>query len=232
MYKSEDRLVIVQEQISEPKLFPYLCQQRQYLSENQIMQVTKQLLDLLVFTHGLGIAHSQLSSEYIHVLHMDPLSIEITVSGYQFACLETIGLSSSLSPISIKKPSLSKLNCQTPAPQNEFSDLVSIGIIVFMLLVGVAPFQNKNMKKLIEEARVGYISFSHPHWKLVSPQAQAFVKTLTARRVVTAQSLRLLQNDPWFRSPISNSPLSIDIHADLRKFNLLCHFEMLIEHIP
>jgi hypothetical protein len=100
-----------------------------------------------------------------------------------------------------------------------------------MLLVGEAPFKGKNMKKLIEEARIGYISFSHPHWKIVSPQAQAFVKTLTARKGVTAQSLRLLQNDPWLRSPISNSPLPIDIHADLRKFNLLCHFELLILQI-
>jgi serine/threonine protein kinase len=91
----------VQEPTSEPKLFPYLCQQRQYLSENQIMQVAKQLLDLLVFTHSLGISHGNLSSECIHVLYIDPLNIEITVSGYQHACLETIGLSSSLSPISI-----------------------------------------------------------------------------------------------------------------------------------
>ena len=59
---------------------------------------------------------------------------------------------------------------------------MSIGIIIFMLLVGLAPFQGKSSRKLMDEARVGYISFTHDHWKLVSPEAREFVKKITQQR--------------------------------------------------
>lgn len=42
-------------------------------------------------------------------------------------------------------------------------DLMSVGIIIYMLLVGDAPFLGKSSRKLIDEARVGYISFTHMH---------------------------------------------------------------------
>jgi hypothetical protein len=49
--------------------------------------------------------------------------------------------------------------------------------------MGVLPFQGKKREKLIEEARIGYISFNHQHWRLVSPEAQEFVKRAMNRQI-------------------------------------------------
>jgi hypothetical protein len=37
----------------------------------------------------------------------------------------------------------------------------------------------------MDEARVGYISFTHDHWRLVSIEAKEFVKKITKRQVST-----------------------------------------------
>ena len=60
------------------------------------------------------------------------------------------------------------------------ADLMSVGIILYMLLVGNPPFQGKSSKKLIEEARVGYISFTYMQ-RHVSQEAKDFVKKLSQK---------------------------------------------------
>ena len=52
--------------------------------------------------------------------------------------------------------------------ENIKCDLTSVGIIMYMLLVGLSPFSGKSSRKLMEEARVGYLSFTHSLWKQVS----------------------------------------------------------------
>ena len=102
---------------------------------------------------------------------------------------------------------------------------MSIGIITFMLLVGMAPFQGKSSRKLMEEARVGYISFTHPHWRVVSAEAKEFVKKITSRQICDGNSLRLFLNDPWIvtrgKPNAQRTALSIDILDNLKKFNVL-----------
>lgn len=44
-------------------------------------------------------------------------------------------------------------------------DLMSVGIIIYMLMIGMAPFQGKSSMKLMEEAQVGYIGLNHPLWR-------------------------------------------------------------------
>ncbi len=102
---------------------------------------------------------------------------------------------------------------------------MSIGIIVFMLLVGLPPFQGKSSRKLMEEARVGYFSFTHPLWRNVSVQARDFVKKLTSRQICNETSLRSYLSDPWLmnmnKPNMKRTSLSIDILDNLKKFNVL-----------
>jgi hypothetical protein len=42
---------------------------------------------------------------------------------------------------------------------------MSVGIIIYMLMIGMAPFQGKSSMKLMEEAQVGYIGLNHPLWR-------------------------------------------------------------------
>lgn len=114
------------------------------------------------------------------------------------------------------------------------SDLMSIGIIIFMLLVGMAPFQGKSSRKIMEEARVGYISFTHLH-RHVSVEAKEFVKKLTARQQASPSFLHAFLHDPWItkmsKPNVLRQALSIDILDNLKKFNILNQFEILVNQV-
>lgn len=154
------------------------------------MQVAKQLLEVLVSAKALGLSHCRLDSDCIHVTSLDfrDDKIEIEVTGFEKVHLEKLGVygDADMSADAPVDNVLCKLhNFGAMSERNNDggvkSDLMSIGIIIFMLLVGLAPFQGKSSRKLMEEARVGYISFTHQHWSLVSPEAKEFVKKMTGR---------------------------------------------------
>ena len=41
------------------------------MSENQVMQVAKQLLEVLIYAKSLGLSHCRLDSDCIHVSNLD-----------------------------------------------------------------------------------------------------------------------------------------------------------------
>jgi serine/threonine protein kinase len=71
IYNSPNRLVYLQPHQKNQKLFPYICKQKQYLSENQVMQVAKQLLEVLIYAKSLGLSHCRLDSDCIYVSNLD-----------------------------------------------------------------------------------------------------------------------------------------------------------------
>lgn len=109
------------------------------------------------------------------------------MSGFEKIHFEMLGVDSDLhsraNSIGEKTPRkmLSFTGFQANEKENVVNaDLMSVGIILYMLLVGNPPFQGKSSKKLIEEARVGYISFTYMH-RHVSQEAKDFVKKLSQK---------------------------------------------------
>lgn len=120
-------------------------------------------------------------------------TIKIEVDGFEKLHLETMGLKVEAQIDSIVKVSL-KPSGQSARNDEDFnnirSDLISVSIIMFMLLVGTLPFSGNSSRKLLEEAQVGYFSFTHPLWKQVSPQARDFIKRVTQRQICSPTSLQ------------------------------------------
>jgi hypothetical protein len=139
---------------------------------------------LLVYAQRHEVSHQRLTPDCIYVKDLDfkEDTIAIEVDGFDKLYLETMGLSVEAQMDSIIKVSIR----QTPRSaryEEEFdnirADLTSVSIVMFMLLVGIMPFSGNSSRKLLEEAKVGYFSFTHPLWKQVSPSARDFIKRIT-----------------------------------------------------
>jgi hypothetical protein len=67
---------------------------------------------------------------------------------------------------------------------------------------------------------------------MVSPEAKEFVKKLTSRQICNDSTFKSFLIDPWIvqrsKPTASKTSLSIDIHDNLKKFNMLNQFEFLI----
>lgn len=98
--------------------------------------------------------------------------------------MEKIGLKIETQFDSIVKLIVGEKGLSARQPENYDTiraDLMSVGIVMFMLLVGTLPFSGNSSRKLLEEAQVGYFSFTHPLWRQVSPSAKDFIKRMTQR---------------------------------------------------
>ena len=79
-------------------------------------------------------------------------------------------------------------------PHDERCDLWSVGVIVYILLVGYPPFVGENQVDLFKKIRTGDYRFFKNHWKDISDDAQQLVRGLLVvdpdQRWTAKQSLR------------------------------------------
>jgi hypothetical protein len=54
-----------------------------------------------------------------------------------------------------------------------------LGYLIYTLLSGDTPWQSRTNKRLFEATASGYVSFTSPMWKKITPEALSFVKRLT-----------------------------------------------------
>jgi hypothetical protein len=59
----------------------------------------------------------------------------------------------------------------------------------------------------MEEARVGYLSFTHPLWRKVSQEAVEFIKKITARQIYSYPCLEIYKTDVWFQQIVKNQSM-------------------------
>jgi hypothetical protein len=57
-------------------------------------------------------------------------------------------------------------------------DVRCVGYLIYNLIAGESPWQSRIGKRLQEATQSGYVSFTNPLWKRVSPEALQFVKRL------------------------------------------------------
>jgi calcium-dependent protein kinase len=61
---------------------------------------------------------------------------------------------------------------------NNKCDLWSVGVITYIALSGVPPFNGSSDKDIIAAIRAGKPGFSEPVWKSISDAAKEFIKKL------------------------------------------------------
>lgn len=79
-------------------------------------------------------------------------------------------------------------------PHDASADLWSIGVILFVLLVGYPPFMEANQRALFHKVRLGEYQFFEPDWEGISDDAKDLVSKLLivdpACRLTARQALR------------------------------------------
>jgi calcium/calmodulin-dependent protein kinase I len=86
-------------------------------------------------------------------------------------------------------------------PHDQRVDLWSVGVVIFVLLVGYPPFLDENQNKLFQKIRNGEWEFVEEDWKQISNDAKDLIKGL-------------LVVDPADRCSISDCLRSAWIHED------------------
>ena len=145
-YRKLERFYFVLEYIPNGNLKSFLLNNRKILTQKQLKKIMLELSTAVLFLHSVGIIHRDLKPENVLICKKD--NGEITVKLIDFGFSRVLGkldnLKEAYGTFSYASPEI--LN---KTPYNFKTDIWSLGVIFYLIIVGVHPF-GENEKDLKE----------------------------------------------------------------------------------
>ncbi|XP_056365896.1 death-associated protein kinase 2-like isoform X2 [Oenanthe melanoleuca] len=214
-------VVLVLELISGGELFDFIAQ-KEMLSEEEAIEFLGQILSGVQYLHARLIAHFDLKPENIMLQEKDVPKPWIKIIDF--------GLAQQL-----EDGTTFKSLCGTPQyiapevinyePLSPATDMWSIGVITYILLSGLSPFQGETDAETLSNVVAGAYEFEERCFSQTSEMAKDFIRQLLLqepqRRMTAAECLA----HPWIKplsrkQALSRSRSSINMR-NFRKFNAL-----------
>ncbi|KAI8065946.1 kinase-like domain-containing protein [Gongronella butleri] len=193
LYESKDAIYIVTRLATGGELFQQLLDKGSY-TERDAARLVKQILEGLLYLHGLDIVHRDIKPENLLFATKSPdAPLLITDFG--------------LSKIMKNHDDVLMTACGTPgyvAPEvllqkghGKPVDIWSVGVITFVMLCGYTPFYGEDQAALFESIMSGKYEFDEEYWSDISKNAKSFIDGLLMfnpeKRLTAKQALE----HPW-----------------------------------
>eukprot|EP00924_Labyrinthula_sp_SR-Ha-C_P005094 maker-scaffold_1-snap-gene-21.49-mRNA-1 protein AED:0.02 eAED:0.02 QI:0/0.66/0.5/1/1/1/4/59/576 len=224
--RERDRLGIVMDLMEGRELFERIVERKKY-TERDAAQLMKKLVNGIKQLHDHNILHRDLKPENL-VFASEGEDAEIKISDFGLGCVtnwpdvhhSVVGTPNYVAPEVVTLDQRGPL--YTPACD------VSLGIILYILLVGYPPFFHENPRELFRIIRSGKFSFHQKHWSGISQLA----KDLISKMLVVNVEKRITTNEilahPWFTSETLEAGTGGNLTStitNLKKLNLKRRFK-------
>ncbi|XP_061343250.1 CBL-interacting serine/threonine-protein kinase 1 isoform X1 [Gastrolobium bilobum] len=188
---SKTKIYMVLEYVTGGELFDKIAYKGK-LNEGEGRKMFQQLIDGVSYCHNKGVFHRDLKLE--NVLVDAKGNIKITDFGL------------SALPQHFRADGLLHTTCGSPnyvAPEilanrgydGATSDAWSCGVILYVILTGYLPFDDRNLAVLYQKIFKGDVQI--PKW--LSPGAQNMIKRILDPNPVTRITMAGIKEDPWFK---------------------------------
>ncbi|PSN45244.1 hypothetical protein C0J52_07001 [Blattella germanica] len=169
---------LVLEHVSGGELFDYLVKKGR-LTPKEARRFFRQIISALDFCHSHSICHRDLKPEN---LLLDEKN-NIKIADFGMASLQPAG-------------SMLETSCGSPhyaCPEVIRADVWSCGVILYALLVGALPFDDDNLRQLLEKVKRGV--FHIPHF--VPPDCQNLLRGMIEVNPEKRLTLADINRHPW-----------------------------------
>ncbi|XP_038052983.1 serine/threonine-protein kinase BRSK2-like [Patiria miniata] len=187
VYENRKYLYLVLEHVSGGELFDYLVRKGR-LTPREARKFFRQIISAIDFCHCHSICHRDLKPEN---LLLDEKN-NIRVADFGMASLQ---LDQSLLETSCGSPHYA---CPEVIRGEKYdgrrADVWSAGVILYALLVGALPFDDDNLRNLLEKVKRGV--FHIPHF--VPPDCQNLLRGMVETHAEKRLTISQIQRHPWF----------------------------------
>lgn len=174
VYESEadQAVLLVMELCTGKELFERLAERRWY-SEFDAARVARQMLDAVSYLHSQNICHRDLKLEnWIYENPTQEARLKLCDFGFGQIVEPSVQLTATLGSLFYLAPEVLEGSYGLPC------DMWSIGVIVYMLLSGVPPFDGKTDEAVMQKIRQGRFVSTGKRWEAISETAKHFVRSL------------------------------------------------------
>ncbi|XP_036412305.1 death-associated protein kinase 2-like [Colossoma macropomum] len=219
VFESRAEVVLVVELIRGGELFDFIAE-KENLMENDAIEFLKQILKGVAFMHSKQIAHFDLKPENIMLSDKKAEHPEIKIIDF--------GLAQRLTPAEEYR-SL----CGTPQyiapevinyePLSTASDMWSIGVITYILLSGMSPFQGDSDEETLRNIVDMKYEFEDQYFSQTSDMAKDFIEKLLVKDPSDRMTAEECLLHPWIkpltRKQAANRSRSSINMKNFKKFN-------------
>ncbi|XP_053742688.1 serine/threonine-protein kinase BRSK2 isoform X1 [Synchiropus splendidus] len=187
VYENKKYLYLVLEHVSGGELFDYLVKKGR-LTPKEARKFFRQIMSALDFCHSHSICHRDLKPEN---LLLDEKN-NIRIADFGMASLQ---VGDSLLETSCGSPHYA---CPEVIRGEKYdgrkADVWSCGVILFALLVGALPFDDDNLRNLLEKVKLGV--FHMPHF--IPPDCQNLLRGMIEVDASKRLTLEKIQKHTWY----------------------------------
>ena len=194
IFENQDYIYIVMENLSGGDLFTYLEKRNFELPEKRAKILSHQVATALYYLHSFGVAHRDLKPENILMVSDDDDS---DLKIVDFGLSKIIGPNeSSLDPFGTLSYVAPEVLLQKPYGKEV--DLWSLGVISYLLLSRVLPFDEEEDKEIARQTIQDAPDFSFEPWDQVTDDAKDICKRLLEKNRQKRLSLEDTLQHRWF----------------------------------
>jgi calcium/calmodulin-dependent protein kinase I len=196
-YEEDETFYLVMEYMAGGDVFDNIVKMTSY-TEKDARDLTVKLLKAVSSIHKAGIAHRDIKPQNL-LLSSKENNANIKIGDFGFA--RRVHTPESLTT-RVGTPTYVAPEILKNIPHDQRADLWSIGVVIFVLLVGYPPFLEEKQSDLFAKIRAGDWKFVETDWAHISLDAKALIKGLLVtdpkERWSLEESLRCrwIQQDP------------------------------------
>jgi serine/threonine protein kinase len=211
VFETKRIIYMVLELVEGGELFNHIVN-NQRLSEPEARYLFRQIVEGVHHLHSRGIVHRDLKPENLLLAHRkgpappgaaptSPFIVKIS----DFGLSKVLGfdkMSQKMGTVCGTPQYLAPeviMHASTKEGYQAHIDMWALGVILFVMLCGYAPFDDSNQASLFDQIRKGQYTFDERYWSNISAEAKDLVTRLMCvdptKRISSADALQ----HPWLR---------------------------------
>ncbi|XP_033260459.1 serine/threonine-protein kinase 33 [Orcinus orca] len=208
VFETPKKMYLVMELCEDGELRGIL-NRKGHFSENETRWIIRSLASAIAYLHNKDIVHRDLKLENIMVKSSfidanDEMNLNIKVTDFGLA-VKKQGRSEAMLQTTCGTPIYMAPEVINAHDYSQQCDIWSIGVIMYILLCGEAPFMASSEEKLFELIRKGELHFKGSVWDSISDSAKSVLKQLMKVDPAHRITAKELLDNQWLTGNILSS---------------------------